>query len=84
VYRDEPADRCYALGMSRTDAELPPGQGDSLLGDLGLVEGDVEAVTEGRFALDYVMASSAKMVCRSVVGWPCASAMMRRAGGALR
>jgi hypothetical protein len=84
VYRDEPAHRCDALGMSRADAELPPGQGDSLLRDLRLVEGDVEAVTEGRFALDYVMASSAKMVCRSVVGWPCASAMMRRAGGALR
>jgi hypothetical protein len=38
----------------------------------------------GDIALDYVMASSAKMVCKSIVGWPCASAMTRRAGGVRR
>jgi hypothetical protein len=34
--------------------------------------------------LTYVIASSAKMARRSVVGWPCSSAMVRLAGGALR
>ena len=62
----------------------PPCLSGSLPEDLGLADGAVVAGGKGWIALDYVMASSAKMVCRPVVEWPCTSAIIRRAGGVLR